>query len=69
VIGHLVDADLLRPRAALQEEVVQQIEDEVAGVEDVVALPRLAERVGRQRSLAGNDEVVADALLLGALER
>jgi len=30
---------------------VQQVEDEVAGVEDVVALPRLAERVGHGRGL------------------
>ena len=37
VVDHLVDADLVRPRAALQEEVVQQVELEVAAGEDVAA--------------------------------
>jgi len=52
VVGHLVDADLVSPGADLEEEVVQQVEREVARVEDVIALPRLAERVGHGRGLA-----------------
>ena len=45
VIGGLVGADLARPRAAFQEEVVQQVELEVAAVEHVRARPVMSHRV------------------------
>jgi hypothetical protein len=43
---------------------LQQVEDEVARVEDVVALPRLAQRVGSERRLAGDDVVMREARAL-----
>ena len=52
VIGGLVHADLAGPRTTLQEEVVQQVELQVAGVEHVLAGPEAAHRVHRQRRLA-----------------
>jgi hypothetical protein len=69
VVGHLVDADLLRPGAALQEEVVHQVERQVARVEHGVALPCLPERVRRHRALAADDEVVRVAGALDPAER
>ena len=64
VLDHLVDLELVVPRARLEEEVVREVLDEVAGREDVVAVPWPAVRVLRQRALAAGDEVlrVADAL-------
>ena len=60
VVGHLVDADLVGAGAALQEEVVQQVELQVAAGEDVLPGPGVAHRVDRQGLLAAGDEVVAN---------
>ena len=67
MLDHLVDLQLPVPRAGLEEEVVRQVLDQVAGREDVVAVPRAALRVLRQRALAAGEEVVrvADALEVG----
>ena len=67
MLDHLVDLELAVARAGLEEEVVRQILDEVAGREDVVAVPGTALRVLRQRSLAAGQEVVriADPLQRG----
>ena len=43
VVDHLVDLELVVARAGLEEEVVRQVLDQVAGGEDVVAVPRLAD--------------------------
>ena len=69
IVGHLVDADLVGARAALQEEVVQQVELQVAAGEDVVARPGPAHRVDRQRLLAAGDEVQRVAVVLRAGQR
>jgi hypothetical protein len=58
VLDHLVDLELAVASAGLKEEVVGQVFDEVAGREDVVAVPRSALRVLRQRSLAAGQEVM-----------
>ena len=58
VLDHLVDLQLVVPRAGLEEEVVREVLDEVARREDVVAGPRPALRVLRQRTLAAGEEVV-----------
>src|SRR4051794_24882275 len=44
VLGALVDPDLAHPGTRLQEEVVEQIQLEVARVENVVSRPRFAAR-------------------------
>ena len=64
MLHHLVDLELVVPGACLEEEVVCQILDEVAGGEDVVAGPGAALRVLRERTLSSREEVmgVADAL-------
>ena len=67
MLDHLVDLELAVAGAGLEEEVVRQILDEVAGGEDVVAVPGPPLRVLRQRALAAGEEVVrvADALQAG----
>ncbi len=64
MVDHLVHLQFVAARAGLEEEVVGQILDEVAGGEDVVAVPRSAVRVLWQRTLTAGEEVVrvADAL-------
>jgi hypothetical protein len=42
VLGALVHSDLAHPGSQLEEEVVQEVELEVAGVEDILARPGLA---------------------------
>ena len=49
MLDHLVDLELVVPRAGLEEEVVREILDQVAGGEHVVAVPGTALRVLRQR--------------------
>ena len=61
VLGHLVDAQLVGAGAIFQEEVVQQVEDQVAAGEDVIAGPGVAHRVAAHGPEAGGDEVVAVA--------
>jgi hypothetical protein len=47
IVDHLIDADLVGPRAALEEEIVQQVELEVAARENVRARPwRAHESIG-----------------------
>jgi hypothetical protein len=58
MLDHLVDLELVVARAGLEEEVVREVLDEVAGRRDVVAGPRLAHRVLRQRRLAAGDELL-----------
>jgi hypothetical protein len=55
---HLVDLQLVVARAGLEEEVVRQVLDQVAGREHVVAGPRRAARVLGKRALAAGEEVV-----------
>ena len=64
MLDRLVDLELAVAGAGLEEEVVGQVLDEVAGGEDVVAVPGTPLRVLRQRALATGQEVVriADAL-------
>jgi hypothetical protein len=57
VLDHLVHLELVVPRSRLEEEVVRQILDQVAGREHVVAVPGPALRVLRQRALSAGDEV------------
>jgi hypothetical protein len=47
VIDHLVHLQLVVASAGLEEEVVRQVLDQVAGAEDVVTVPRTALRVLR----------------------
>src|SRR5215203_1516644 len=61
VLGRFVDPDLAHPRARLKEEVMEQIELEVARVEDVVARPRLAARAAGYGTEAEVCEVVGIA--------
>ena len=58
VLDHLVDLELAVPRAGLEEEVVRQVLDEVAGREHVVAVPRATLRVLWQRTLPTDEEVM-----------
>ena len=58
MVDHLVDLELVVARAGLEEEVVGEVLDEVAGGEDVVAVPRLAVRVLDQRGRAAGDELL-----------
>ena len=37
IVCHLVDPELLRPGARLEEKVVQKVQDQVAGGKDVIA--------------------------------
>src|SRR5437763_11578224 len=64
MIDHLVHAQLAAARARLEEVVVGQILDQIAGGEDEVAVPRRATRVLGERALASGYEVmgVPDAL-------
>ena len=63
----LVDADLVRAGAALEEEVVQQVELEVAAGEDVGPRPEVALRVHRERLLSTGQKMVAVARIGGAI--
>jgi hypothetical protein len=69
VLDHLVHLELVVPRAGLEEEVVRQILDEVAGREHVVAVPGPPLRVLRRRTLPAGEEVVRVADALDARER
>ncbi len=76
ILRHLVDAQLVRAGGVFQEEVMEQIEDEVAAGEDVLAGPRQAAGIDRQRVAAAGDEVmgvvlvdVVKQVLDGRLER
>jgi hypothetical protein len=71
VLRHLVDAELVRAGAVLEEEVVEQVEDEVAAGEDVAAVPVVGDRVAAHGAQAGADEVhaVAGAVLAHAQRR
>ena len=60
IVCHLVDAELLRPRAVLEEEVVQKIQDQVAGGEDIVAGPAYPARIHWQRRLRRGDVMAAE---------
>jgi hypothetical protein len=68
VRGHFVDARLVRARSAFQEEIVQKIEDEVARVEDEIAVPGRPMRVRDRVARAAHDEVVREAHVLHVLE-
>src|SRR5688500_19614887 len=50
-------ADLVGARPAFEEEVVEQVELEVAAREDVGAIPCIAHRIDRQCRLPAGDEV------------
>ena len=69
MLDHLVDLQLPVPGARLEEEVVGQVFDEVAGGEHVVAVPGPSLGVLRQRTLAADQEVMWVAHVLEALER
>jgi hypothetical protein len=56
-------------RAALEEEVVQQVELEIAAREHVRARPWIVPRVDGQRALAAGDEAVLVPRVGGVLER
>ena len=58
VVDHLVDLELVVAGAGLEEEVVGQVLDQVAGGEDVVAVPRLAVGILDERGRAAGDEVL-----------
>ena len=68
-VDHFVHPNLVGTRAALEEEVVQQVELQVAAREDVRAVPGTAHRVERQRGLAARDEVEVIAGVDGRPER
>jgi len=55
-------------RTVLEEEVVQDIEDQVAGVEDIVAAPGLPHRVRHHGGMAHDDVVVRVAQILEGAE-
>ena len=68
VVAHLVDAQLAAAGAGLEEVVVREVLDEVAGGVHVGAVPRLAVGVGRQRALAAEEVVLLVGLALGVVE-
>jgi hypothetical protein len=68
VRGHFVAPGLVRPRAALQEEIVQEIEHQVSGVEHVVAPPRRTMGIGDRMPGATLDEMVVIADVLHCFE-
>src|SRR5918994_2640718 len=51
VVDHFIHADLVRPRATLQEEIVQQVELEIAAREYVAAVPWIPVRIHWQSRL------------------
>ena len=59
IVRHLVNACFSCSRAALEEEVVEQIHLQIAGGGDVAAVPRIAEAVEGQRRLRGRGEMIA----------
>src|SRR5512132_326361 len=69
VLDHLVHLELVVAGTGLEEEVVRQVLDEVTRAEDVVAVPRPALRVLRQRPLAAGEEVMRIPDTLDAGER
>jgi hypothetical protein len=69
VARHLVDADLLCPRAALEEEVVQHVHLQVPRGDHVGAAPRVALRVHRHRRLRRVVEVLVQARVDAVGER
>ena len=64
VVAHLVDAQLAGASTRLEEVVVRQVLDEVAGGVHVRAVPRHAVRVGGQGALAAEVVVVLVRLAL-----
>ena len=69
VLDHLIDLELVVAGTGLEEEVVGQVLHEVAGAEDVVAVPGLAVGVLTQRALTAGDEVLRVAPPLHVGER
>ena len=68
VLRRLVDPDLAHPGAGLEEEVVQEVELQVAGVEDVLPRPGLPGGPARDRAHAEVEEVVGVARHAGKVE-
>src|SRR5690606_14640970 len=68
VVRHFVHPHLLGTGTAFQEEVVQQVEDQVAAVEYVISAPGLLHGVGHRGRLSGCDEVVRVAQILRDFE-
>ena len=69
MVDHLVHLQLAVAGTGLEEEVVGQVLDEVAGREDVVTRPRPPLRVLGKRALAAGQEVVRVADALEGLQR
>jgi hypothetical protein len=69
VLDHLVHPQLAAAGARLEEVVVREVLDQVAGGEDVLAGPRLALRVERQRALPAEQVVLAHARALDVRQR
>ena len=51
IVRHFINAHLVSARAAFKEEVVQQIELEVAAAEYILARPEISHRIDRQTLL------------------
>jgi len=64
VFGHLVDAALLQPAGRLENEIVQQVQHEVAIAMHVASTPRISRGIDRHGSLRAHNEVVRILLLL-----
>jgi hypothetical protein len=58
VVDHFIDPNLVRARSALQEEVVKEVQFQIATGEHVSAIPGVAHGVHGQRRLAAGNEVV-----------
>ena len=60
---------LVHARTGLQKEVMEQVCDEVAGGEDVIAAPKVAHGVHHLVSAAPDDRVMGVTKIRGCLER
>lgn len=69
IVGHFIDAHLMGTSTGFQEEIMQQIEQQIAAAEDIISRPSFAHGIPGFRRKGRINEIIGDPLVGAVSQR